>query len=244
MTRTAPPRILVAVDFGEASASALWVAAGLAARAGGRVSVLHAETLEAPPYFTPGQLDALERDRRAARAGAEAFTREFAAAHGLAGAEAIVVDGPPADAILERAAAADLLVLGTHGYRGARRWWLGSVAERVVRAATVPVLVVHAVEPRAGTWAPERLMVLGAPARTAEEAWVGLTGQPWTGPIEAAATADACPRERLTAGTLIVQPLPPPVGGDELPPGTGRLLTGCPAPVLFLPGPGSRTERR
>ncbi|MCK7510218.1 MAG: universal stress protein [Desulfobacterales bacterium] len=38
----------------------------------------------------------------------------------------------------------DLLVLGTHGRRGPSRWWLGSVAERVVRDSPVPALVVRA----------------------------------------------------------------------------------------------------
>ncbi|MFM8287318.1 MAG: universal stress protein [Planctomycetaceae bacterium] len=38
---------------------------------------------------------------------------------------------------------ADLLVMGTHGRGLASRWFLGSVAERVVRTARVPVLSVH-----------------------------------------------------------------------------------------------------
>ena len=38
---------------------------------------------------------------------------------------------------------ADLIVLGTHGRRGARRMLLGSDAEQVLRTATVPVLLVR-----------------------------------------------------------------------------------------------------
>jgi len=38
---------------------------------------------------------------------------------------------------------ADLIVIGTHGRRGLAHALLGSVAEQVIRAATVPVLVVH-----------------------------------------------------------------------------------------------------
>jgi nucleotide-binding universal stress UspA family protein len=38
---------------------------------------------------------------------------------------------------------ADLIVLGTHGRRGLNRWLLGSVTERVVRTAPVPVLTVR-----------------------------------------------------------------------------------------------------
>ncbi len=38
---------------------------------------------------------------------------------------------------------ADLIVMGTHGRRGIRRFALGSDAEEVLRSATVPVLVVR-----------------------------------------------------------------------------------------------------
>lgn len=38
---------------------------------------------------------------------------------------------------------ADLIVIGTHGRRGLAHALLGSVAEQVIRAATVPVLVVR-----------------------------------------------------------------------------------------------------
>jgi nucleotide-binding universal stress UspA family protein len=41
---------------------------------------------------------------------------------------------------------AELIVMGTHGRRGIARWMLGSVAERVVRLAHTPILLVHASE--------------------------------------------------------------------------------------------------
>jgi nucleotide-binding universal stress UspA family protein len=39
---------------------------------------------------------------------------------------------------------ADLIVMGTHGRRGFRRLVLGSVAERVLRSASCPVLMIPA----------------------------------------------------------------------------------------------------
>jgi nucleotide-binding universal stress UspA family protein len=69
-----------------------------------------------------------------------------ASAHGVT-AESHIVDGD-ADAALVAAARdkhADVIVLGSHGRRGLRRLFLGSVAEAVVRTATVPVLVVRSV---------------------------------------------------------------------------------------------------
>ncbi|MFO7293613.1 MAG: universal stress protein [Actinomycetes bacterium] len=52
----------------------------------------------------------------------------------------------PASAIVDRAHQpdVDMIVMATHGRTGLSRWRLGSVAERVVRAATVPVLVIPA----------------------------------------------------------------------------------------------------
>jgi nucleotide-binding universal stress UspA family protein len=56
------------------------------------------------------------------------------------------IGGPAADKIVREARklGADLIVLGTHGRRGVRRLVLGSDAEQVVRAASVPVLLVRA----------------------------------------------------------------------------------------------------
>lgn len=55
----------------------------------------------------------------------------------------VIVDARPADAILRCAMEenADLIVVGTHGRKLVARWLLGSVADKVIRGATVPVLV-------------------------------------------------------------------------------------------------------
>ncbi len=59
------------------------------------------------------------------------------------------IGGAAADLILAQAKewAADLIVMGTHGRRGLLRVALGSDAEQVVRAATVPVLLVRCTAP-------------------------------------------------------------------------------------------------
>jgi nucleotide-binding universal stress UspA family protein len=50
--------------------------------------------------------------------------------------------GPPPEIILEtaRRCHANLIAMATHGASGLRRWALGSVAEKVVQAATTPVM--------------------------------------------------------------------------------------------------------
>jgi nucleotide-binding universal stress UspA family protein len=60
-------------------------------------------------------------------------------------AQGCVLDGDPAYEIVLHAdkIAADALVVGTHGRSGLRRLFMGSVAEGIVRAATIPVLIVR-----------------------------------------------------------------------------------------------------
>lgn len=41
---------------------------------------------------------------------------------------------------------ADLVVIGTHGYSGVKRFFLGSVAEELIRSSNIPVLLVHGKE--------------------------------------------------------------------------------------------------
>lgn len=59
-----------------------------------------------------------------------------------------VVTGDPAETILEYADdhGADMIAMGTHGRTGLDRYVAGSVTERVVRLATVPVLTVRATD--------------------------------------------------------------------------------------------------
>lgn len=140
-----PPRkILVPVDFGEASAKALAVAAALGREYGATLEVLHVEVLEAPPYFTHDQVAALEAQRRNARTAAEAYLRRFVQQHSAADATLVVADGAAASVILQHAKDADAIVMGTNDRGFAAKLWMGSVAERVSRQAAVPVMVVHA----------------------------------------------------------------------------------------------------
>ncbi|OVE85586.1 universal stress protein [Natronolimnobius baerhuensis] len=81
---------------------------------------------------------AVERVRELAPEGVEVETK--------------ILDGSPSRVIVEEAGpdACDLIVMGTHGRGGIDRLLLGSVTERVVRCADVPVLTVQV-----GTNAPE-----------------------------------------------------------------------------------------
>ncbi|HYB74474.1 MAG TPA: universal stress protein [Candidatus Sulfotelmatobacter sp.] len=62
----------------------------------------------------------------------------------------VVLSGDTAGEILVQAelTAADLILMSTHGRSGVGRWMLGSVAEKVLRAAVTPVLLVRVPSPR------------------------------------------------------------------------------------------------
>jgi nucleotide-binding universal stress UspA family protein len=67
-------------------------------------------------------------------------------------AQAIVTEGRPYVEIIRFAEEKeiDLIVMSTRGHSGLSRWLLGSVADRVVRGATVPLLLVQAQEESEG----------------------------------------------------------------------------------------------
>jgi nucleotide-binding universal stress UspA family protein len=63
-------------------------------------------------------------------------------------AKRVSVTGDAATEIVDHgfASGVDLIAMATHGRSGVTRWMLGSVAERVMRHAGVPMLLVHAEE--------------------------------------------------------------------------------------------------
>ncbi len=69
----------------------------------------------------------------------------------------LIHTGEPADAILtaEKRTNADVVVMATHGRRGFKRFFLGSIAELVLRESTCPVLTVRCTPTQndlVGTW--------------------------------------------------------------------------------------------
>lgn len=153
------------VDFGEASARAIAAAGVLARRCGAALRLLHAEPLGAPAYFTHEQVQAMAAERQRMRAQADAFLGRFGRRHTSCPFTTALEGERPEEAILRHEAAADLLVMGTHGRHGPRRWWLGSVAERVLRETSRPLLIVRAADAADGMFS--RILVYAAPPLTA-----------------------------------------------------------------------------
>ncbi len=141
-----PPRnILIPTDMGTASKSALKYARFFHDRFGSRVSVLHAEHLEFPPYFSSGQLGELKRElRKLTRAAIDYLRKESESSLGFV-PDVKVIENMPVDAILEqsRNSQFELIIMGMHGHSSAERLWMGSVTERVLRQSSVPVMAVR-----------------------------------------------------------------------------------------------------
>jgi nucleotide-binding universal stress UspA family protein len=144
-----PHHILVATDFGEPAEHALEYALMLAKAVGAKVTVFHA--FYVPPItsgtalYVPMPIADWFRDaEKTLNAVVERARKQWKAV------EALIVDGEPRTAIVAAidAQKADLLIIGTHGRRGLARVFLGSVAERLVRTASVPVLTVTEHAPR------------------------------------------------------------------------------------------------
>jgi nucleotide-binding universal stress UspA family protein len=142
-------RILVAVDGSKAAARGLREAVRLARSGRAQLAILHVVNdfeayalMEGAALRGDARAALLEHGRRVLARATALAERDDVRATGVLRR----VDGGPNAAVIVREARrqrADLIVLGTHGRRGMRRLVLGSDAEQVVRAATVPVLLVR-----------------------------------------------------------------------------------------------------
>jgi nucleotide-binding universal stress UspA family protein len=230
-----PKTVLVAVDFGEASARAVAIAGVVASAFDARLLALHAERFEPPPYFTMEQVVRLEAERRIAQGAAIEHLRQFVRNVSTCPVEPSVADEFAVEAILEAGARADLIVVGTHGRRGPGRWWLGSVAERVVRAAPVPVLVT-----RAASGAPrgvfERIVLLhdGKDSEPSLRTCAGRLASIAGGAVVEAESATQCDPDVIQRASLVVAAWndPSPWGIQDP---VAKVLGACERPVLFVP---------
>jgi nucleotide-binding universal stress UspA family protein len=141
-------RVLVAIDGSETSHHALETALDLAVIHASTVQVFYVVENTALYYDVPGY-DPSELRKQLVEEGTELGRGASQAmqTRGVQGevklSEASSVDDI-AELVLRGATAfhADLLVMGTHGRKGVKRLFLGSVSERCLRQSSVPVLVI------------------------------------------------------------------------------------------------------
>ncbi len=143
-------RILVPVDGSPTSMSVIGAAEKFGQLCNSEVLLLHVM----PPYMPPGAMlpgmeAALPVTRpEPVRSNEDAVTKAAADRFRHAGLKTtrLSVEGEPASEIVDlaRNRDMDLIALATHGRSGFGRWALGSVAERVLRSAEMPILLVRA----------------------------------------------------------------------------------------------------
>ncbi len=147
-------KILVPTDFSDESYAALRHALGMAKQSGGEILLVHvvepihpfpvnnlthsAGDLPPDPAFNMGE----DAQNLLARVGEEAATKSDIPV------QTALRIGRAYDQIVQAAKdnTVDLIVIPTHGYTGLKHVLLGSTAERVVRHATCPVLVLRCSE--------------------------------------------------------------------------------------------------
>jgi nucleotide-binding universal stress UspA family protein len=148
----APPveyfeRILVAIDDSEPSDAAMAFALDLAEAKHSRLlccTVIETgDVLDKASFYGYDPMPLLANLRQHA-ADLIALRSHGASERGIT-VESVIVEENAPIGILEavKEHAADLVVIGTHGRRGLRRFFIGSVAENVVRHSDVPVAVVR-----------------------------------------------------------------------------------------------------
>ena len=139
-TKIAFKNILFLTDFSEASQTAMEYAAVLAKHHDATFYAAHVQTPTPPPYVEGAALtayfDATRNEKR------EQLTKLVAPLH--VNSQVLLSEGLIEYAI-ERWTVIhgiDLIVIGTHGWRGLQRLLLGSTAEVILRSAICPVLTV------------------------------------------------------------------------------------------------------
>jgi nucleotide-binding universal stress UspA family protein len=149
-------RIVVPLDGSEIAERALPVASELARQLPAPVYVVRAVDAAATLPLAPGvfgvapavNADVTDQIWQEAEAEARATVTTAVSRLQAEGVDAsgAILNGSPFFAISEATQPGDLLLLTSHGRGGVRRWLLGSVAEKLVREADAPVMLVPAIE--------------------------------------------------------------------------------------------------
>ena len=143
-------KIVVAVDGSESSNKVYNMAAQLAKLSNGKLIIVHVVVVPPLPLggglFYPDvsgidkiRIDSEEAGRRLLQNYSEKSTNEYSIS-----VETILAQGYPPDAIIREADAkgADLIVVGSRGFSGAKQFFIGSVPNSVLHHSSIPVLLV------------------------------------------------------------------------------------------------------
>ncbi|HMV69145.1 MAG TPA: universal stress protein [Myxococcota bacterium] len=139
-------RTLVAIDLADQPERVLAEAAIWATRLGATLDVAFADPVPLSVLFTHdptvAAIVAREQERLHTEHRARLTELTSTLPDAIRGVPHLLT-GPTAEALLGLAASYDALILGTHGRTGVAHLWLGSVAEQIIRRASIPVLVLR-----------------------------------------------------------------------------------------------------
>jgi nucleotide-binding universal stress UspA family protein len=148
MKKLSIKNILAPIDFSSVSIEGLETAKRLARSFGARVHLAHVSVpVQGRPLMaaamawqeTPGAL------AKAVREGLSSQLKELASKYRLPNGDNVHLrEGVPVFDVISRLAAeipADLLVVQPHGFKGVKRFFLGSTAERLIQHSPCPILV-------------------------------------------------------------------------------------------------------
>lgn len=149
-------KILCPVDFSGFSLEALENAREMAAHFDAQLCLLNVTQIIANIYtmapYPEGIPVGISDYEKTVRSAAEQRLHEIANRPEFQGIEVrpLLRDGDPTDEIIGAAEEeqVDLIVIATHGLSGWRHLVFGSVAEKVIRLSTCPVLVTHIQKPQ------------------------------------------------------------------------------------------------
>jgi nucleotide-binding universal stress UspA family protein len=145
-----PPvnKIILGTDFSETSKDAVHFAVWIAKALGAELRPLHVFdkskwNVPAQYYQKPGFDEVVSEVEETKQRGKDAL-KELAKSSGIE-AETIFTEGRAGEEVVRVATDldADLIIMGTHGYSGWKRFTLGSVAEFVSRHAPCSVLTIR-----------------------------------------------------------------------------------------------------
>jgi nucleotide-binding universal stress UspA family protein len=142
-------RLLIPLDGSKTAEKVLPYARFLAARLKLPVELLEViDIVEIAKLLTPEKAHYLNTVVENRIRSSEQYLRGVAGTFPGANVKCTVEKGAAAEVIIEKAAAdkGTLISMATHGRSGLNRWLLGSVAEKVLRGATNPLLLVKATD--------------------------------------------------------------------------------------------------
>ncbi|MFZ5775735.1 MAG: universal stress protein [Thermodesulfobacteriota bacterium] len=139
--------IMVPVDFSENSQKILRSAAGFAAKFGARLSVVFVvQSFDDYSGFFVPHMSILEFEEDMIKSASDkmkGFVAETLS--GATSCSPAILSGDVVEQINDfaRKQGVDLIIMGTHGYKGLEKILFGSVAEQVVKTAPCPVLTIN-----------------------------------------------------------------------------------------------------